>query len=114
MAMSRSPRPETFRKIAAMAVIAASVSATSVGQAASFRANQHDKEMRLIHARELLGSVYPRSIVRFGESVPEMKLFVYDWMHKKLKGKWKSHYRSVARAVMNEARKYEFDPVLIM
>jgi soluble lytic murein transglycosylase len=71
-------------------------------------------ELRLDHARELLGSRYDTSVVRSGESVAKVNEMVYQWTHDSLPQPYRRSYQKVAQTLIDEAFKYEFDPIFLM
>ena len=72
------------------------------------------EDQRLAHAKELLGKYYKKSVVRSGEKVTEIRRFIYDWTKRSLDAKWKKHYRAIARTILSESQKHEFDPIFLM
>lgn len=76
-------------------------------------ASQMD-DQRLAHAKELLGKYYKHSVVRNGEKVVEIRKFIYEWTKRSLDAKWKTRSRTVARTILRESEKHEFDPIFLM
>lgn len=72
------------------------------------------RQARLQHAQELLGRHYKHSAVRSGEKVAKINRIVYNWVKERLPKKHRSKYQMVAQAVIDEAVKHEFDPVLLL
>src|SRR4051812_36777556 len=55
---------------------------------AALHAPEAREAYRLRHARELLGQRYDSSVVKVGEQVPDMKLFVQKATASKLASRW--------------------------
>lgn len=72
------------------------------------------RQARLRHAQELLGSHYKKSAVRSGEKVPKINRLVYGWVRDQLPKSYRAQYHTVAQAIIDEAARNEFDPVLLM
>lgn len=73
-----------------------------------------EREQRLNHAHELLGKYYSHSVVRTGEQVQRINGQIYKWTRESLPKKYRRKYRKVAKAIIDEAHKYDFDPVFVM
>lgn len=71
------------------------------------------EEARVAHARELLGKYYRKSAARVGERLPAAASFVREETRESLKGP-KRVSAQVARAIVDEARKHELDPIFLM
>jgi len=69
---------------------------------------------RLIHAKELLGKTYQKSVVKASEGITNMDEFVFKWTTQRLKNNWKRKSSQVAQAILKESEKYGFDPVFLM
>jgi soluble lytic murein transglycosylase len=73
-----------------------------------------DKAIRLHQAKELLGSHYKGSVVKSGEKFRHIEQFIFEQVKLQLKDPWKPQARRLAKAIMDESVKYEFDPVFLM
>ena len=76
--------------------------------------SQMQRELRLRHARELLGRHYSRSTVANGEKVRKINSAVYRWTKSKLPKKYKRQYQAIAQTIIDESLKHEFDPAFLM
>jgi soluble lytic murein transglycosylase len=72
------------------------------------------REIRLEHAHELLGKYYKKSAVRAGENVKKINKQIYTWTKERLPKKYRTQYKRIARAVIEESMKHEFDPVFVL
>lgn len=72
------------------------------------------RDTRLKHARELLGSRYKGSLVKTTEDIPKINGQVYRWTKEKLPKKYRSQYQKIAQAIIDESYKHGFDPVFLM
>ncbi len=78
------------------------------------RLASEQREDRLVHARELMGSGYKKSIVRSGEEAPKINNMIYRWTRQSLPTKFRDQSHQIAQAVIDSAHKYGFDPVFIL
>ncbi|HLD99165.1 MAG TPA: lytic transglycosylase domain-containing protein [Bdellovibrionota bacterium] len=69
---------------------------------------------RLIHAQELLGKHYYKSVVRAGEDVTSLDEFVLERVAKELPKKFKAKAKRISKAILQESAKHGFDPVFLM
>jgi soluble lytic murein transglycosylase len=69
---------------------------------------------RLHHAKELLGSHYKKSIVKLGEKIKDVHKFVLETVRENLVTDKKSEATKLAKAILKESEKYEFDPIFLM
>ncbi|MES2855349.1 MAG: lytic transglycosylase domain-containing protein [Bdellovibrionota bacterium] len=76
--------------------------------------SQAQREGRVEHAQELLGSHYSRSVVRTGEQVRKINGSVYKWTKESLPAKHKVLSSKIAQAIIDESMKHGFDPVFVM
>ncbi len=76
--------------------------------------SEMQRQIRLHHAQELLGKHYRKSVVRSGEKVSKINSQIYRWTKEMLPKKHRSKYQRVAQAIIDQAVKYEFDPVFLM
>jgi soluble lytic murein transglycosylase len=65
-------------------------------------------------ARELLGNSYPKSVVKQMVEGTVSDAFVFETTERLLKSPWKKQARNVAQTILQESRKYSFDPVFLM
>ena len=72
------------------------------------------RDLRLNHARELLGKYYRRSTVYSGESVEKMNSRIYRWTYKRLPKRFRKQYQQIAQAIIDEGVKHQFDPVFLI
>jgi soluble lytic murein transglycosylase len=70
--------------------------------------------IRVEHSKELLGSSYKKSVVHQFENVEHINDHIYKWTKEQLPKKYKKDYRRVAAAIIDQSKKYEFDPVFLM
>ncbi|MGE0632020.1 MAG: lytic transglycosylase domain-containing protein [Pseudobdellovibrionaceae bacterium] len=77
-------------------------------------ASELQRQARLEHAQELLGSHYKKSAVRSGEKVKKINRRIYQWVRSSLPKKHKGKHQKIAQAIIDESMKYGFDPVLIL
>lgn len=71
--------------------------------------------MRRQHAQELLGKLYRNSVVRKNvDRIPSMDKYIFETTQNELKPKFKKYARKVTNAIMNESKKYGFDPIFLM
>jgi soluble lytic murein transglycosylase len=71
-------------------------------------------EVRIEHARELLGKYYKSSVVRKGEKVAKINGRIYKWTREHLPLKSRREYKRVAQAIIDESLRYEMDPVFLL
>lgn len=76
--------------------------------------SEKQREARLDHAQELLGSYYDKSIVSTGEEVEKVNSKIYVWVRERLPKKHKRHYKKVAQTIIDESLRYNFDPIFLM
>jgi soluble lytic murein transglycosylase len=73
------------------------------------------RELRLSHARELLGKYYANSIVqKTGEHVKSLDPLVLRWTQEGLGKTWKKSAKAVSKTIVEQSLKYEFDPIFIL
>lgn len=77
-------------------------------------ASKSSNSTRIAHAKELLGGRYKRSVVRKGESVPDITEFVEAMTSEWLPSKFAKRSRSLAMAIVRESDKHGFDPIFIL
>jgi soluble lytic murein transglycosylase len=73
-----------------------------------------DQESRLSHAKELLGKSYKKSAVRLSEKKVDLSQFLTETTRHFLPKAYKSQAPKIAKALENEANKYELDPIFLM
>jgi soluble lytic murein transglycosylase len=71
-------------------------------------------DKRVLHARELLGQYYHKSIVQAGERVSDIATYVRVAVRKKLKPRWKAHSEAIVTTLMTESQRYGFDPLFVV
>lgn len=76
--------------------------------------SDEQREIRLKHARELLGRYYKHSSAKVGEQVPKINSAIYHWTKEHLPEKYKDQSGKIAQTIIDEATKQEFDPVFLM
>lgn len=86
------------------------VAQTTFGETLS----EEQREVRLTHARELLGKYYAGSSARAGEKIKKINSMIYHWTKEKLAKKYRKNYQAIAQTIIDESLKYEFDPVFLM
>ena len=72
------------------------------------------QDIRVSHARELLGNRYKKSIVSSFEKRSGLEKNIFDIVHAHLPKKYKHRAGSVASAIIKEATKHSMDPYFIM
>jgi soluble lytic murein transglycosylase len=72
------------------------------------------RDLRLEHAKELLGKYYRSSVVKSGEQIKKINSSVYRWTREALPKKYKHDYQKIAQAILDESVKHEFDPVFVL
>ena len=89
---------------------------TPGAHASSFRqpTAQAQRDARVHHAKELLGKYYLKSVVAKGEKITKINAQIYTWTKERLPKKFKSQYQRVARAVIDSAAQYGFDPIFLL
>jgi soluble lytic murein transglycosylase len=76
--------------------------------------SEAQREVRIEHAQELLGSLYKKSAARSGEQVTKINGAVYRWTREHLAKKYKDQASRIAQAVIDESLKHKFDPILVL
>lgn len=76
--------------------------------------SEMQRQVRLQHAHELLGKHYKKSAVKSGERVAKINKQIYRWTSELLPKSSRKRYKTVAQTIIDEALKYEFDPVFLM
>ena len=69
---------------------------------------------RNLHARELMGQHYPKSIVSRSQSVPHLPRFIFKRTEARLKPQWKTSAYSISQTILEQSHQYGFDPVFLM
>ena len=72
------------------------------------------KQMRVDHARELMGKHYEKSAVKKGESRSKLEEKILKTVEKKLPKGYKALSWSVTQTIIKEAKKHELDPYFLM
>ena len=99
-----------MRRLLTTLLIALSASATAFGGPLS----QTQRDLRIDHAQELLGSKYKKSAVRSGERIKKVNGAVYRWVKDALPSKYRKDSHRIAQAIIDESLKYGFDPVFVL
>lgn len=76
--------------------------------------SKEQRDLRIQHARELLGKHYRKSVVKSGESVKKVNNFVYRRTKEYLPQKHKHLYQKVAQTIIDESLKHELDPIFLL
>jgi len=76
--------------------------------------SEMQREIRLQHARELLGKYYKTSAVHVGENIGKINSQIYTWTRERLPKKYKAQYKRIAQTIIDESMKREFDPVFVL
>ena len=71
-------------------------------------------DQRVENAEELLGSRYQKSVVRGTEKIQKINGSVYRMTKASLPKDYKHDYKKIAQAIIDEAHRNSFDPVLLM
>lgn len=98
-----------MQKILFLLMTALSFEAMGARNVASIRSSD-----RVLHARELLGRHYKRSVVRNFESDPSMERNILKTVNSRLPKKFKFHASTVASAIISESSKHSLDPYFVM
>lgn len=70
---------------------------------------------RIKHAKELMGRTYARISKKHNvESLQYVDEFVHAYVRRVLKKKWHGKADELARTILVESRKYDFDPIFLM
>lgn len=78
------------------------------------RLELENASIRWNHAKELLGKRYRKSVVRSGERVSSLDEFLSAWTKKGLPKKWKKYSAQIAHTIIQQSKKYSFDPIFLM
>ena len=95
-------------------VVGVSIVSLAETSVASGPLSESQREMRLEHAQELMGSVYGRSVVRTGEQIKKVNGSIYRWTRTSLPKKFKNHSDKLAQVIIDEAHRYGFDPIFLL
>lgn len=87
---------------------------TGAHAAESSKKSHREANRSIAHARELLGSLYSKSAAREIEHVPDLEKHVQLWVNRSLPAKWKKDSHLISKAIVNESRRYGFDPVFLV
>ncbi len=69
---------------------------------------------RWSHAKELLGKYYKGSVVKDGEGVAFVDHLLHQWTFRALRKNWKNSANLITQTIIEEAEKYNFDPIFLM
>lgn len=72
------------------------------------------RECRLQHAHELLGKYYKTSAAHYTENVRKINSAIFEYTKEHLPKSHRKEYRKVAQTIIDEALKFEFDPVFLL
>lgn len=77
---------------------------------------QYNHFARIAHVQELLGNRHLKlsQVHRKASDSKLIEKFVYEHTQKRLKGRWKNQARKVAQTILEESRRYQFDPLFLM
>jgi len=73
-----------------------------------------DTAMRLLHAKELIGSKYPRTLVSQSARLPSVKKFVRQVVSQRLGQYGKAYVSKVSKAILKESAKEKLDPLFVL
>lgn len=76
--------------------------------------SKEQRDLRLDHARELLGSRYKKSVVRTGEKVSKVNGAIYRWTRASLPKKFHKRADVIAQAIIDESHRHGFDPIFVL
>lgn len=93
-----------------MAAVVLFCSQSKVADAATHKQAQ----VRISHAKELLGNSYKKSSVRKTEGAENINEFVANSIKNLLPKKHKKSSREIASVIMRESERYGFDPIFLM
>src|SRR5665213_386324 len=111
LALVMTPKYSVAKQVKAATRDTASIASTIKDEPLSL--SEMQREIRLEHAHELLGKYYKKSAVRAGESVKKINSQIYAWVKEKLPKKYKPQYKKIAKTIIEESMKHEFDPVFL-
>ncbi len=73
-----------------------------------------NEEMRVLHAKELLGKYYKKSIVSQSEGLNYLNVHLMNKIQSSLPKKYVKKSGKIAQMLINQAQKYDFDPAFIL
>jgi soluble lytic murein transglycosylase len=73
-----------------------------------------DEKGRLLHAKELLGKYYKRSSVADTEGLQYINVHLFNQVRAHLPAQFKKRASRITEALVEEAEKFNFDPVFVM
>lgn len=76
--------------------------------------SQVSEDGRAQHAKELLGRFYDKSPASKAENLDVLHLAIYSVVHNSLPKKYKNKSLEIASTIIEEAEKYQLDPVFLM
>jgi len=76
--------------------------------------NTVDHSVRATHAKELLGRGYKGSIAQRAEKIHDLHVTIHEDVRKLLPRKYKGQSLALTETIIQEATKYDFDPVFVM
>ena len=72
------------------------------------------RDVRIHHAKELLGKFYKRSVVREVEKAEDIHEYIEAMTAASLPKKYKRQSKRIAQAIIHEAYQHKFDPLFVM
>lgn len=91
-----------------------SIMKQSRGLAAKTEVEAQKSSVRWVHAKELLGKQYRKSIVKKVEGFNSIDDLLYQWTNQELRKPWKHLSGRIANTIIEESEKYGFDPIFLM
>lgn len=73
-----------------------------------------DAQVRVSHAKELLGKKYNGSFAHKAESIADLHVTIYQDVYKRLPKQYKSQAMDLTHTIITEAEAHDFDPVFVM
>lgn len=73
-----------------------------------------DEPARKTHAQEILGKKYRKSALSKIEGEKFLHVYIYDIVNQRLPKKFKNKSKDITKAIIQESKKYEMDPLFIM
>jgi soluble lytic murein transglycosylase len=70
--------------------------------------------VRLAHAKELMGTYYQDSVVNLNRNRVNVSSFVQTAIHRALHKEWKHSSKTISKVILQQSRKYQFDPIFLL
>lgn len=101
------------------ALIGIAVSATLAAvhmssSASSVQSSGLERQVQVNHARELMGPRYVSQKAIASVSTRDIENFIASETESSLPAQWKSSSRAIAKAIISESRRYNWDPLFLM